>query len=385
MSARAGLYAGIGPVLVQYDVDVETCTVMERSRLALPDDVEYGCAHPRRAVLYVSCGAPGRSGAVACAVALDPSSGAPSLLGPPARLPHRAVHVTTDHPGEHLLLAHHRAAAVSVVRIGPDGTLGERVEQRADLDPGVFPHQVRLTPDNRHCISVARGNPPSCEGQLQNDPGSLNVFAYRDGVLGEQTTVTVGDGYRFGPRNLDFHPAGPWVYLALETQNEIVVLERGVRGLISSIPLQRLSTLAHPRTPVHQGVGPILIHPRGHVVYVANRGYQAGLALAGKKTIPATAENSVVAYATDARTGLLTELQRIDSGGTCPRTLSLDPTGRMLVVANSETYWVGNELVPKNLSTFRVLDDGCLEFAHRYEVDPCSDADIGWAGIVAYR
>ena len=385
------LYAGRGRTVTSYDLDPDDGTLTERSELVLPHTVQHGWPHPRLPVLYVSCGEPPPGSAVGdwvCAVALDPVTGAPTLLGHPVRLSGRALHLTTDADGTHLLLAHTRPASVSVRRVGPDGAIGEAVAQRPDLGVGVFPHQVRVTPDGRFCVCVCRGlpspHPWRASREPQTEPGSLHVFDLDRGRLGPAVTLTVGDGAHFGPRNLDTDATGSMFYLALETQNELVMLDADPAGRPDPAPRQRFSTLADPEAEVHQGVGPVLVHPGRSVVYVANRAYRPGAG--APRVLPAAAENSLVVYAIDAGTGLLTEVQRIDSGGICPRTLSLDSSGRVLVVANSETYRVGadeasNE-VPMNLATFRVLDDGRLAPLHRLPVGDGSGPEIAWSGVV---
>ena len=383
----ASLYVATGRVLSHYAFDAENCSLDKRGELQLPNVIQFGWPHPHLPVLYVSCGvAPGvnSDGNWACVVDLDPATGAPSLRAPAAALPGRALHLTTDRPGKHLLLAHTRPASLSVLRLGADGTIVGAVDQQAGIEVGVFPHQVRITPDDRWCICVARGIPSShdwnASAEPQAQPGSLHVFPYEDGRLGESSTVVLGDGFHFGPRNLDF--AGPWTCLGLETQNEIIVFDRDRDCRLNPTPLQRLSTLADPGAAIHQGAGPILVHPQRGVVYIANRAYQPKAVTAGDKIIGAEAENSIVVYAIEPNTGALTEIQRIQSGGACPRTVSLDPTGRMLVVANSETYTIDHgdrvEQVLMNLSTFRVLEDGQLAARHRYETG--DHGDIAWSG-----
>jgi hypothetical protein len=123
------------------------------------------------------------------------------------------------------------------------------------------------------------------------------------------------------------------------------------------------------------------------VLYAANRSYQPGNADT-RKIISNEGENSIVVYEIDPQCGTLTEIQRIPSGGVCPRTLTIDPTGALLVAANSETYWVGDDehavLTPKNLAAFSVLADGRLALKRTYSVPIGSDRSIiGWTGIGA--
>lgn len=391
-AASAALYVGRGRTLSAYALHVEDCALSPLADLVLPNLVQSAWPHPRLPVLYVSCGEPppgSPSGDWVCAVALDRATGVRGLLGEPVPIPGRALDLTTDPTGEHLLLAHTRPAALSVRHLGADGSVGAPVEQRPGLDVGVFPHQVRVTPDGRHCLCVSRGLPSPHPWRASRDPqtapGSLHVIDLDRGRLGDATTRTCGDAWHFGPRNLDLDASGSTWYLGLETQNEVVVLAAGADGLPDPVPRQRFSTLARPEAEVHQGVGPVLLHPTRSVLYVANRAYRPEPG--ADPVLPEGAENSVVVYAVERRSGLLTELQRIDSGGVCPRTLSLDPTGRMLVVANSETYRVGEGAAARevrmNLATFRVLADGCLEPASRHPVGDGSGPPIAWSGVAA--
>ena len=394
MSRRASavLYVGRGQTLSSYRLDPDDGALSPLTELALPNVVQSAWAHPRLPVLYVSCGEPPPGSAVGdwvCAVVLDPQTGVRGLLSDPVRLAGRALDLTTDPTVEHLLLAHTRPAALSVRRLGTDGSIGEAVEQQVEPDLGVFPHQVRVTTDGRRCLCVCRGlpspHPWRASRDPQTEPGSLHVIDLHGGRLGASTTLTLGDGRHFGPRNLDTGGAGATYYLGLETQNELVVLGADADGRPGPVPRQRFSTLARPDAEVHQGVGPVLLHPAGTVLYVANRAYQPHPD--ADRVLPADAENTVVVYAVDPEDGLLTEVQRIDSGGACPRTLSLDPDGRVLVVANSETYRVGEGTaaveVPMNLATFRVLDDGRLEPLARHPVGDGAGAPIAWAGLAA--
>jgi 6-phosphogluconolactonase len=393
---RAAFYAGVGPVLTRYDLDLDDYALVERGAITLPNNVHYAWRHSDRPILYVGCSSRLNRDNVgtdhtACALRIDPETGALSPLGEPVRLPHRPVHVTCDAPTTHFLAAFNKPGGVAVLRVEDDGALGGFVAQRPDLDAGVFPHQVRVTPDNRHCVVVARGNPGNkgwwAHKGRQQDAGFLKVFAYEDGVLGAETSITVGDGFEFGPRHLDFHPIAPWVYLSLETQNEALVYALDDTGGIGPAPLQRLSTLESPDDVlVRQGAGTVHVHPRGHVVYFANRGHEP-MPYRGRRVVTGV-ENSFVVYAIDPATGRLRLIQRVDAGGICPRTFGLDPTGRMLVAANAETRWVRNGAevreVSANLSTFKVHDDGRLELMHRYDVALPPGRAITWGGVVAY-
>lgn len=396
-AGRATFYAGLGTVLRSYRMDVGTCTLEAGDEHHFATNVHYAWPHDTLPVLYVATSSRENRENVGAdhavhALGVDARTGALTPIGRSVVLPNRAVHVTCDATSRHLLAAFNDPAGLAVVGINDDGSLGEVVEQRDGLDVGIFPHQIRVTPDNRRCILVTRGNPASrgwwAHKSRQKDPGALKVFEYDDGVLGDAASITIGDGFGFGPRHLDFHPSSPWVYVCLETQNDVVVFRRDQDGGLSSPPLQQMSTLLDPdEVYVRQGAGTVHVHPQGHVVYVANRGHVPVPQRDGRALLTGV-DNTLVVYAIDPDDGRLEEIQRIDAGGICPRTFSLDPTGRMLVAANAETHLVKDgadaRQVPANLSTFEVLDDGRLAFRRRYEVELAPGKQIIWSGAVPY-
>ena len=115
------------------------------------------------------------------AFAIDPATGALKKHGEAIRLPVRPIHMSTDIPSENILVAFNNPSSVRVYRINKDFTPGEEVPQPGPIDAGIYAHQVRVTPDNKLAILVARGN----EGTptKPEDPGALKVFDYKDGVL----------------------------------------------------------------------------------------------------------------------------------------------------------------------------------------------------------
>jgi 6-phosphogluconolactonase len=390
---KAALYANVGPVLMHYDLDVDGHTLIKRGSIKLPDDVQYAWPHASKPILYVACGCrptlEGKgSGHAVCALKIDEATGELSMHGKPQPLPRRPIHITTDSQSRHVLVCSNVPSGLWVFRIEADGTLGGMVPQRPDMDLGIFPHQMRITADNRMAILVTRGIPLNktfmpYEGN-QQDPGGLKVFEYRDGVLGKEVSIASGDGYRFGPRHLDFHPTGPWVYVSLETQNKLHVYKRDGDTLAAE-PLFTRDTLAGP-AHTRQLAGTVHVHPYGHTVYGVNRAHMPQ-PFEGKEVIIG-ADNTLAVYSIDQATGEPNAIQHIDAEGICPRAFALDPSARMLVAGNSEPRWVrqGDQVrwVPPSLAVFKVLEDGRLEFKRKYEIEPAPHENLSWMGIVAY-
>jgi 6-phosphogluconolactonase (cycloisomerase 2 family) len=326
-------------------------------------------------------GAPGRTHHLN-ALRIDPETGALTPHGAPVPLPSRPIHMATDINSRFALVAFNNPGAVRVYRINPDGSPGSEMEQPGPIDPGIFPHQVRTTPDNRQVILVARGHDP--EPGKAEQPGSLQMFDYAEGTLRGQVSVAPDGGYGFGPRHLDFHPHEPWVYVSLERQNA-VDLFRLDNGRISPRPLFRKNTLAHPdRRPGRQVVGTVHVHPNGRFLYVANRASDT-MPLNGERVFVG-GENSLAVFAIDPATGEPTLIQHADTHGIHPRTFHIDPGGRLLVVAHIMGLKVRDgdtiQEVPARLSVFRIAPDGRLEFMRAYDV-AVGDRTIWWMGMVA--
>ena len=233
-SASVRLYASVGPELMHYDVDVEGAALVRRGGVTLPANVHYAWPHTSRRFLYVASSdsepgaTAGRSGGRhhVSALSIDPGSGALQPHGAPIPLPTRPIHLTTDIPSEHILVAFSNPSGVRVYRVDSDDTPGSEVEQQQVIDPGIYAHQVRVAPDNRLAILVARGH--DAQPGKPEEPGALKVFRYRDGQLEDEVSVAPEGGYGFGPRHLDFPPEKPWVYVALERQNRLDLFARAI-------------------------------------------------------------------------------------------------------------------------------------------------------------
>lgn len=380
------LYASVGAELTQYAVDVSAATLTRRGTVTLPENVQYVWPHASRRFLYAATsdgaaamGTAGTSHSLS-AYAIDPS-GALTPHGAKVKLPSRPIHMATDIRSEYCLIAFNNPGAVRVYRINPDATPGEEVVQPGPIDPGIFPHQVRATPDNRQVILVSRGHDPA--GDRAEQPGSLNLFDFRAGVLSNQTIVAPGGGYGFGPRHLDFHPSMPWVYVALERENRLDMFELGDGGLSAEARFRR-STLAEPdRRLGRQIVGTVHVHPNGRTVYVANRA--SDTVEADGQRVFGGGENSLAVFAIDPASGEPALIQHADTHGIHPRTFHIDPSGRLLVVAHIMGLKIreGGAVreVPMRLSLFRIAGDGRLEFARSYDVE-AGQRMMWWMGMV---
>jgi 6-phosphogluconolactonase (cycloisomerase 2 family) len=354
----------------------------------MPSNVQYVWPHPSRQFLYVATSdsasgntsVPGKVHRL-CALRVD-AGGALQLHGEAQVLPTRPIHLSLDATGAYALTAYNNPSMVTVHRINGDGTLGAQVPQASGLDTGIFAHQVLTTRSNRAVIFVTRGN--DAGGGKPEDPGALKIFNFKDGALSNASSISPGgkEGLGYGPRHVDFHPAGPWVYVSVERQNQLHMHIMQGDKLVPA-PAYVKGTLAGPHDQgLRQLAGAIHVHPNGRFVYQANRSATTD---ANGKPVDAGGDNSIAVYAINQQTGEPTLIQHADPRSFHVRTFSIDPSGRLLVAASISDMWVraGNDAqhVPAALSVFRIGADGKLDFVRKYDVELAGKFQW-WAGMV---
>jgi 6-phosphogluconolactonase (cycloisomerase 2 family) len=380
--ARVVLYASVGEELTAYTVDVDRGTLTKQSTVTLPGFAQeaWASATPYIYVAWSSGGASYAGTGVAptnthgiTAFRIDPGTGALHAHGAPAALRARPIYITGDVPGTHLLVAYNDPSGVSVHAINGDGTIGGEIKQAANLDTGIYGHQVRVMPGNRSVILVTRGN--QATGTAKEDAGAVKLFHYGDGKLTNVASIAPANGLGFRSRHLDFHPTRPWIFLTLESQNRLLVFSRTDDGLASA-PIFSKGTLANGggERP-GQTASTVHVHPNGQFVYVGNRN-GAPAANGGS--------NDIAVFGINQETGEPSLIQNVDTHGITPRTFSIDPSGRLLVVGNQTTIEArdGAAAIPANLAVFRIQTDGRLEFVRRYEA-AVGQKPLWWTAFVA--
>lgn len=382
---KIALYAATGPLLTTYSVDIAGARLLKQASVTLPQNVQEAWPHPSRKYLYVAwsnnVGTPaGRHGVTAFRI--HPTTGALEQHGEPVKVPARSVFLTVDAAGKHVVVAYNDPSSATVHQIRADGTLGDPVPQPSGLDFGVYAHQVRVDASNRMVVLVTRGNGPTAA--KKEDPGALKVFGYKDGVLSNRASIAPAGGYNFQPRHLEFHPARPFAFITLERQNKLQVYRVLDGPTLSAGPLFTRETLADPTRIPTQATSAIHIHPNGRFLYLGNRATNT-TEFEGRRVFE-SGENSIAVYSINSQTGEPSLIQNADTRGMHPRTFSIDPTGRLLVVANMQQVLVrdksGVRPLPATLSVFRIGADGKLEFVRKYDQDSSGGRSLFWVGMV---
>ena len=382
--SKTVLYASLGADLIHYDVDVEAAALTRRATVSVPANIQYAWPHVSRRFLYVASsdsasgmGPAGRMHHVS-AFRIHPDTGALSPYGGKIALPHRPIHMSTDLDSTHVLAAFNNPSGARVYKIHKDASLGDEIQQPADMDPGIFPHQILPMPGGGRVIIPARGH--DADGEKPEEPGALKIFRFENGVLRDGASIAPQGGYGFGPRHLDFHPARPWMYVSLERQNALDLFLYNADG-VAAEPLFHVGTLRDPApSGDRQVAGTVHVHPNGRFVYVANRA--SGTVERDGKRIFAGGENTIAVFSINPATGEPVPVQHAETHGIHCRTFHIDPTGRLMVCAHIQGLPLadGTE-IPTRLSLFRIGDDGALNFSGSLDVET-GGRPLWWMGMV---
>jgi 6-phosphogluconolactonase len=382
------IYAGLGEELTTYRVDPAAGGLERLGSVSLPAEVQYAVPDAAGDHLFVASsnrnneGSPNGSVHHFATFRIAADTGLLTPLGHPRALPDRPIHLTVDADANHLLVAFSAPASLRVYKVNADKTPGDEVGQKEPIEPGIYPHQVRITPDGKQVILVSRGHNP--RNGKDEEPGCLKVFDFAGGQLRNEVSVAPNGGFGFGPRHLDFHPNNTWIYVSLERQNKLQMFTRS-NGRVSEQALFTREALADPSASAQrQLVGTVRVHPNGRFVTMANRG-DATKDEGGQKVF-AGGENNLAVYAIDPATGAPELIQHVDTGGIHCRNFQFDPSGKILAASHVQPIKArqGGEIVtvPPRISLFQVADDGRLTLLKSHDIDTAGRR-IFWMGLQA--
>jgi 6-phosphogluconolactonase len=222
-------------------------------------------------------------------------------------------HVAFDHTGRSAFAANYGGGSAASFSVGEDGRLSAAVSffqfsgQGPDKERQKAPHAHRVTvsPDNRFL--------------LVNDLGLDAIHIYRLDAGTAKLTLNDPPAWRSapgaGPRALQFHPNGRFACCVTEMTSSVVVLRWDARpGVLETVQEVVM------RPPEFRGVtagDDIVIDREARFAYATDR-----------------FDDIIATFAISPESGRLTLLNRTSCGGKMPRHLTLDPSGRWLLVAN---------------------------------------------------
>lgn len=268
-------------------------------------------AHPNGTFLYASNWEDGTPGDHVSAFAIDRRTGLLKLVNKVSARGDRANQVVLDPVGRVAATVTYNSGTFSLFGVEADGKLTEAFytdqhtgKPLSEKQPGPRAHGIVFSKDGRY-VYVA-------------ELGLDRVYVYRVDPVKRTASpadppyVTMNAGGS-GPRRLQLHPNGRFLYVNHETDSKVSVFE--VNGAKLN-QIQTLSTLPAD----HKGnnsTAEIQIDQTGKWLYVTNRGH-----------------DSMAHYAVDPAKGTLTLVGHIPSGGRTPRNITIDPTNQYLIAAN---------------------------------------------------
>ena len=258
-------------------------------------------------------GAPG--GGVS-ALAVDPRTAMLTMLNQQPSTGASPCYISLDRTGKNALVANYVGGNLAVLPVLPDGQLGQP-SATDQHQPPTGPHKNQdkphahsflPSPDNRYVFSA--------------DLGTDKVYGYQldvaSGKLTPQPTPAFVAKPGAGPRHLTFHPNGRWAYLENELNSTVTALAYDAKaGTFQEIDTQ--TTLPAGFSGNNSGAD-VHVSPDGRFVYTSNRG-----------------DNSLAVFQIAPADGRLTLVQHVSTQGKTPRNFALDPSGRVLLVANQNS------------------------------------------------
>lgn len=256
-------------------------------------------------------------------LAVDGRTGALTLLSQQSSLGASPCYVSLDHTGHNALVANYLGGNVALLPLQADGQLGPATAT-GQHQPPVGPHPNQTTP-HAHCLLPD----PANRFAFAVDLGTDKVYGYRLDAAQHRWQAASAPAFvtkpGAGPRHLAFHPNRRYAYLVNELNSTVTALAYdATAGTFHE--LQTLTTLPAGFAGQNSGAD-VHVALDGRFLYTSNRG-----------------RNSIAVFAIDAE-GRLAPVQDVDTQGQTPRNFTLDPSGRILLVANQNS---------NNVFTYRV-------------------------------
>ena len=253
------------------------------------------------------------SGAVT-SFAIDRTSGELSRLNQKASEGGSPCYVTLDRTERYALVANYEAGNITVLPIKRNGWLEDAVS--VVQHEGSSVNRDRQLGPHAHCVVVDKLNRYVFAVDLGIDKILGYKFDARTGKLTKHSEIAVKPGA--GPRHFTFHPNHKHAYVINELDSTVTAFNYDAnRGLLKEH--QTISTL-----PIgfsgQNSCADLHVSPNGKFLYGSNRGH-----------------DSIVVFAIEGRSGRLTYVENVSTGGKTPRNFTLDPTGRFLLAANQKS------------------------------------------------
>lgn len=317
----ASSYTNASPVGIRvFDASDPDGRLSEMAHVEEVEHPSFIAPHPHLPVLYAvsETGSLGGEPGGLVAFRIEPGDGGLTVLDTTSSHGAAPCYLSLSEDGRHIYVANYGSGTIALYEVRSDGSFGDVVDRRQLQGRGPSPRQDG---PHAHCVLPGPGTDSVYTVDLGSDRVVRHVHRGNGAVLefGDELIVPAGTG----PRHLAFHPEYPVAFLVGELNSSLTVVEcDAATGRLQ--PIGVCSTLPDGVDANSLGAE-VRVHPRGHRVYVSNRGH-----------------DSIAVYAFSSPADPLVLLGHVDSGGRTPRGFAVHPRGRALVVANQDSH----EIVP---------------------------------------
>ncbi len=303
-SASKGIYS--------FRFDTKTGTLSPIGLAAATVNPAHVWVHPNGKYLYAANWETGDKavGDTVSAFAIDHGSGMLTPLNKVSARGDRANQVVLDPGGKVAVTVTYNSGTVTAYGVEADGRLTEGfyTDQHSGAplsprQPGPRAHGVVFSKDSRFAFVAELGLDRVYTYRLDTSQRTMTPF--------DPPYVSLKAGS--GPRRLQLHPNGRFLYVNHETDSAVSVFEVNGGSLKET---QSTSTLPTDYKG-NNSTAEIQIDADGRFLYVTNRGH-----------------DSIAVYAIDAKTGTLTPAGHVPSLGKTPRNITIDPTNTYVLAAN---------------------------------------------------
>ncbi len=280
----------------------------------------YLALHPTKPFIYavgeIATFAGRPTGAVS-AFKIEGTSGRLTLVNQQPSQGKGPCHLSLDSSGKCVLVANYGSGSVSALPILSDGSLGPAASaiqhEGSSVNPkrqeGPHAHQAIATPDDRLALV--------CD--LGLDQVRLYKLDAAKALLEPNDPPFAAVQPGSGPRHVAFRPDGKFLYLINELNSTMTTFAYDKRAAKLTF-VDAVSTLPSGYKGGDNWCAAVGVHPNSKFVYGSNRG-----------------DDSIVVFADDARTGKLTLVQHVPSGGKYPRFFAIHPSGKWLLSLNQNS------------------------------------------------
>jgi 6-phosphogluconolactonase len=212
--------------------------------------------------------------------------------------------ISVDHSGKYVLVANYDGGTTSVFPIMGDGSFGTSTDSKK-------------TGEGTHMFITDAANKFAFVMTLGSDTVWQYAFDASNGTMTPNSAPTVKTPAGAGPRHLAFHPNGKFAYLLAETKYTLSAYSyNATNGQLTSLN-NSLSLLPPGANAAGNSGAEVVVAPSGNFVYGSNRG-----------------NDSIATFSIDGTSGKITYVTATPSGGNSPRSFTVSPDGKLMLVAN---------------------------------------------------